>query len=314
MIITKDNLLRFIREQRYVTPTIISENFETSTMIASAALSELAKDKLIGITDLKLGSSPYYYDIMQKDCLVELGKKHLSKYEKDVFDRLENEQIINDLSMTIQERLAVDKIKDFAKPLEISFKGQDYKFWVWYLRNLKETREQILEVLKSNLGDDEKDAKPQIKEEPKPKIEENIMPKKVVSQVQTRPEIRKEVSSNVNSVPESSINVESNPFAQVHESQENKEEQFIENYLRKHYLKIENKNKSERGIKYEASIKVNSLNIYIDCFFFSKKPTDSDILSFYTSSLRPKIVFVTNAPKKIFNLSESLDNLTIVNV
>lgn len=43
MILTKDNLLRFVRGKKYLTPTHIAESFKTNTMIASAALSELSK-------------------------------------------------------------------------------------------------------------------------------------------------------------------------------------------------------------------------------------------------------------------------------
>ena len=87
-MLTRDNIIRFICEKKYVTPTNIATNFNTTTTIASAALSEIAKDKIIGITYLKLASSPYYYDLKQRECLVEIGEKHLTKYEKEVFFKI----------------------------------------------------------------------------------------------------------------------------------------------------------------------------------------------------------------------------------
>ena len=131
MILTRDNLLRFVREKKYVTPSTVSEPFETSTMIASAALGELTKDKLLSVTHFKLGSSPYYYDPRQKEALIEIAEKHFSKLDKDIFLKLQQNQILNDKSLSVQERLAIARIKDFAIPLEISYNGLDLNFWVW---------------------------------------------------------------------------------------------------------------------------------------------------------------------------------------
>jgi hypothetical protein len=152
MILTKDNLLRYIKQEKAVIPSSVAQVFDTTTTMASAALSELAKDKLIKITYLKLSSSPYYYDPKQASILIELGEKHLSKNEKDIFYKLKERQILNDNSLTIQERLAIGNIKDFAYLLEITNNDKNFKFWVWYQRNLDETKSQILEALnpKSN--------------------------------------------------------------------------------------------------------------------------------------------------------------------
>jgi hypothetical protein len=48
--------------------------------------------------------------------------------------------------------------------------------------------------------------------------------------------------------------------------------------------------------------------------YFFKKPSEAEIVKFYTSSMKSKIVFVENAPKKLFKLVENLENLELVNI
>ncbi len=326
MILTKDNLLRYVREKKAVTPTMVAESFDTTTMIASAALSELAKDKLIAITNLKLASSPYYYDLKQKSYLMELGEKHLSKHEKDIFLKLKQKEIVSDNSLTIQERLAIEKIKDFAVPLSINFQGNDMLFWVWYMRNVDETRKQILDALN-----------PSKKSSPPPASSNTIEPKKIVREIKeelseasvsssgsaqsqrTVPDFNKhQVGSQNLGQSQQQVRVQQQtpafkpPSAQ---SQEDSQiESFIEHFFRQNYLKIENKNKEEKGILYETSLQLNKMKIKIDCFYFYKKTNESELMKFHTSSLAPKIVFVVNCPKKLLKLSENIENLTIVNI
>ena len=295
MILTRDNLLRFIREKKYVTPAIISEIFETTTTIASAALSDLTKAKQIEITHLKLSSTPYYYDPRQRECLIDLGEKHLTNYDKEVFLILKKNQVVNDSNLSIQQRLAVERIKDFAVPLEFNYASRNLRFWVWYLRDINETKKQILEVLSGKSGGDSKSKK--------------------TSQARqtddgTKPSESQMTRASVQEKPVSDLLETSNGKIE----EESKNEMFIENYLRKNYLKIENKNKNDKFIRYTTSLTVNKLKIVFDCIYYLKKPNETQILKFYTSSNKPKIVFVENAQKKLFKLAQNLENLEIVNI
>lgn len=300
MILTGDNLLRFVKEKKAVTPMMVSEAFEISTMIASAALSDLHKKNLIAITNLKLSTSPYYYDTKQNSILIELGLKHLSGYEKEVFLKLKENEVINSTSLKIPEKLAIEKIKDFAKEINIEHNNKSMKFWVWYQRNLTETKKQIMDILNSN-------SKPKnnVKKIAEPKINKNII---------------KEIplNTNTNSVQErqkTEKNIEQPKFkSKVNNNFEDKVENYIENYFKNNYLKIENKQKTEKGISYSVKLNVNELEVDFDCFYFIKKPSEIDIIKFYSSSVKPKILFIQNVPKKLFKLSDNLENLTIINI
>jgi len=353
MLLTKDNLVKFVREKRYVTPTIIAESFETTTMIGSAALSELAQSKLVAISNIKLGSSPYYYDPLQKQCLIELGDKHLSGYEKEVFQKLKQFEIVNDNSLSIQEKLAMEKIKDFTLPLEVQHKDRNFKFWVWYLRDLNETKKLIIEALNPKVSVEPKEEialkKEKIVSKPAATVHQDskitTSPRVVEQQaqhssIQQRQVLQSRYSQAENNRPSNEANSENfeeenlSPESHVElkhektESQitlpkrefkpmnggENQVEHFIEKYLYENNLKIENKNKTEKGILYSTLLKGTNLQIHIDCFYFTKKPTEGDLIFFYTSSMKPKIVFIENAPPKLFKLVENIQNMTLVNI
>ncbi len=348
MILTKDNLLRFIREKKYVTPTTIADSFETTTMIGSAALSELAKDKLVYITHLKVGSSPFYYDPLQKAAITELGDKHLSKYDKEIFEKLKQDQVINDLGLSIQERLAVERIKDFAQLLEIKFGEKTLKFWVWFLRDIKETKSQILEALnlKNNSKENSNHSIPtssqsvhssnsQSQNNYNTNVNKNMQSYQNSSNSQisnqTYPEknYHKDISQNnqnhdiFSSNSSSSQHIKNTTNSQYIEPivengenniEERKLELSIERFMQENYLKVENKNTKANYIEYSASLMINNMKIKFDCRFFKKKVTEADIITFYTSSPKPKIIFIRNAPKKMQKLSERLDNLEVVNL
>ena len=353
MLLTKDNLVKFVREKKYVTPTIIAESFETTTMIGSAALSELSQSKIVAISNIKIGSTPYYYDPLQKQCLIELGEKHLSGHEKEVFQKLKQHEIVNDNLLSIQEKLAMEKIKDFASPLEVQHHERLFKFWVWYLRDLNETKKLIIEALNPKkevvqkeevLEKKEKVVRPMTNMHQESKITTSsrvveqqhraqpIMEQRQVlnnrySQSQNNKSINESNGENLeeeNFSDETSMQVKqekSEPQITLPKREfkpmnggENQVEHFIEKYLFENNLKIENKNKTEKGILYSTLLKGTNLQIHIDCFYFTKKPTEGDLIFFYTSSMKPKIVFIENAPPKLFKLVENIQNMTLVNI
>lgn len=301
MLLTKDNLKRFVREKRYTIPSEVASEFETSTMIASAALSELTKDSGVKVTHLKLSSSPYYYDSNQREALQELAEKHFSSTEKNLYENLKQSQIINEISLTIPQKLSMEKIKDFYEELEISNKGKDMKFFVWYLRDLKETKKQIMDYLKDDSPSASQDS-------PKKEIKkENTSQLKVEKKIEEQ-----EVKSKSSFEGKQSFDFE--PQEEIAPVKVDKVQEFIEGYLHKNYLKIEEIDKVQNGTLYCAILRVNSLEVSFDCMYFSKKPQEADLVKFYTSSMKPKIVFVENAPKKLFKLAENLENLEVVNI
>lgn len=330
MILTKDNLLRFVRQNKYVTPTTIAHEFETTTMIASAALSELAREGSLGITYFKLSSSPYYYDIKQPESLQEFAEKHFTGNELNVYRKVKEQQIVSKGSLTIPEQLAIERIQDFAKKLELEYDQKEYIFWVWYLRNINETKKQIESYFSGSQKQQSTSSQKQTKQErtiEKENIQKELEEKEKQSpqrKIETQDEEydsqqqnsqsqknRPKVTQNTSS--QSNFNSNTNEFQGIN-NQKDEYEQFIENYFHKNYLHIENKQKTPNGISYIVSLQLNSLQVTFDAFYFSKKPQEAEVISFYVSSIKPKILFVKQAPKKLYKLSEELNNLEIVNI
>ncbi len=211
------------------------------------------------------------------------------------------------------------------------------KFWVWFLRNIDETKKQIKDALA-----------PQKEAKPKATPKQNNQSKKVESVMSSVPQMQRQMpqkqtvqrqqasiqtaeSQNINSyaghesVNYNNHNNQTIPLNAPRQNrsnqrqlninyEQNQTENFIENFLHDNYLRIENKNKEEKGIFYSVVLQMNKLNVKFDCIYYYKKPNEAELIKFYTSSLKPKIVFIENCPKKLFNLSNNIENLTIINI
>lgn len=308
MILTKDNLLRFVQQQKYVLPTTIANEFDTTTMISSAALSELAKDKSLGITYLKLSTSPYYYDIEQPEALQELAEKHLEGNEYSVYQKLKEQQILPKNALSIPEQIAIEKIQDFAKKIELEWQEKQYTFWIWYLRDLNETKKQIQNYFSGSA--EQQKSQPETK-----KKQEHTTTQTSTTHTNTNSPKTTNPSNNNNIIDNSSQTNHSTPTQSLNITPEkNQYELAIEQYLQKNNLYIENKQKSEKGILYNVKLSLNSFSIEIDCFYYHKKPSEAEIINFYTSSIKPKILFINQPPKKLYKLIQDLDNLEIINL
>ena len=279
MLLTKDNLVRFIREKKFVLPQQVSENFETTTIVASATLCELVKDNLVGITNLKLASSPYYYDKKNLSCIIEIGEKHLKSYEREVFEKAREVQVLNKSALSIQHALACERISDFLYPLEIEHNKIKYNFYIWFERDFNKTKIQILDALKGK-KDSTNESEPKKRNPQNEKIEEKIVEKK----------------------------------SQISNENFEKEEDLLENYFSKHNLQILSKEIFKKTINYKVRGYIQKISVIFDCVVFFKKPSEGEIISFYTSSQNPKIVFLKTHTKKFEKLFEELENFTLVEI
>ncbi len=287
MLLTRDNLIRFLKEKGVLTPSQVSEEFKTSTIIASATLSELIKRKEAEITNLKIGSSPFYYDPLQREKLVSIGEKYFNGTEKEVFDKLIKFEIINESNLTLQERMVVKSMTDFAICIEIEFKEKTYKFWIWYLRNISETKKHILEAFK------QKDKQRKVEEEKSIKPQQNI-----ISNYEKQSNSYSPIKRDIGESRINEINVT----------------EKIENFLSNLNLTVIEKTKNKDDLYYKVESKIGKIRIIFECKFFDKKIIEKDIIDFYISSISPKIIFVKVVTKKIEKLIANFENLTLIHI
>ena len=285
MLLTKENLIRYLRERKYLLPIDVSKEFDTTTTIASAALSDITSEKYIGITTLKSGGSPFYYDIAQKKCLEELAEKYLNNSLKDLYNKIKTKKILNENHLSIQEKMEIKHLKDFLEEVEIKNENINLKFFIWYELDIESTKKQIENYFKN------KDSNP-IKKEEKKEVEKNEK-SQVVQKTLLEKDLRKEKTT---------------------EETNFKGANTIDDFIQKNNLILIEKTKITNGIKYLFQLKLEDFNVVIEGILFDKKITQKDIIQFYVSTQKPKIVFTNNISKSLISKFTDFENLSIVNI
>jgi len=140
-----ENILK-LAQTKPVQPTEVAKNLKVTSIIASALLSELVRDKQLKISSLNVGSSPLYYVPANKHQLQNYIDK-LNDKDKKTTLLLQKEKILRDKEADPITRVTLRNIKDFAQPLEVGANEQKEVFWKWYLLGDKETEELIKKKL-----------------------------------------------------------------------------------------------------------------------------------------------------------------------
>ncbi len=142
----KNKIYEFVKENGPVLPVQVAKHVSIDVIFASAILSELVKEKVIFVSNTKIGNSPVYYVNGQKEKLVFLYK-YLNEKFKKAFEILKEKKIIRDSSCEPWLRVALRQIKDFAKPLSVRIGEKEELFWKWYLLPNEEIKPLIAKIL-----------------------------------------------------------------------------------------------------------------------------------------------------------------------
>jgi len=136
---THNKIINILKEKGPSLPIQISKQIGLSSLFVSAFLSELAGEKKIKISYLKVGGSPLYYLEGQEE-LLESFHKFLHPREIEAFLLLKKKKILKDSEQNPTTRVALRSIRDFA----IGFKKQEEIYWRYYLVSESE----VIELLK----------------------------------------------------------------------------------------------------------------------------------------------------------------------
>jgi len=131
------------------------------TMLIGAMLSSLIGSGEVFISTLKVGSSPLYY-VPEHESKLEEFISYLNEKDRRAFNLLKDNKLLQDSLLDPLTRVSMRTIKDFAKPLEIDFKGQKVLFWRYYLVSKDEAT-----ILAKNIFKDALSAKSSVDESPK---------------------------------------------------------------------------------------------------------------------------------------------------
>lgn len=123
----KEKIIVILRKNGPSLPVHIAREIESSILFTSAFLSELASEKRIKISHMKVGNSPLYY-LSGQEQLLEKSSHYLKSKEKEAFTLLKEKKFIKDSGQDPAIRVALREIKDFAIP----FKKDEEIFWRYF--------------------------------------------------------------------------------------------------------------------------------------------------------------------------------------
>ena len=121
----------------------IRKALKTDSFLVGATLSSLLSRKVVKVTHLKKGSSPFYYVPTQEPLLEKFIDQHNSK-DQAAIQKLRESQVLRDRDLELIDRVALRQVKDFAKEVVAQVPGGQILFWRYYLL----TEAQAIELIK----------------------------------------------------------------------------------------------------------------------------------------------------------------------
>lgn len=145
----KDKILAYLKMKGPIVPTDLSSYLGIQSMIASAYLSDLTASKQVLISRLKFGNSPLYYLPEHHEKLEEFSS-HLHQREQEALAMLKREGVLREKFVDPVVRVALREIKDFAVPLEVTYRGEVEVFWKLWSLSPEESKEKIRQFLETS--------------------------------------------------------------------------------------------------------------------------------------------------------------------
>jgi hypothetical protein len=139
---SKDAVLRIVQMKGPVIPNQVRKEIGGENLFIGAVLSELASEGKVKVTHTKIGGTPAYYCPGAESRLVSLIP-HLNEKDRKTAELLKQRRILKDSDLTPLLRVSLRNIHDFAKPLEVSIRGQREIYWKWYLVPTNEAEQLI---------------------------------------------------------------------------------------------------------------------------------------------------------------------------
>ena len=124
----KNKIVEIIRQRGPSLPIHVIKGVELSILFASAILSEMVSNRMLNVSNLKVGGSPLYYISGQEEMLDNFYT-YLPSKEKDTFLLLKKHKILEDDKLQPALRVAIRGIKDFAVLLSMKTETGEKIFW-----------------------------------------------------------------------------------------------------------------------------------------------------------------------------------------
>ena len=145
---TKAKILSLIKIRGPSLPVHIAGQTGLDILFAAVLLSELANEKEIKISNLKVGGSPLYF-MQGQEFKLENFQNYLPGKEKEAFSLLKQKSILEDRKQEPSIRVALRNIKDFAFPVLIDKgRGQEL-FWRFYNIPEEDAKSKLKQEIKA---------------------------------------------------------------------------------------------------------------------------------------------------------------------
>ncbi len=159
--VQREDVLNLMKRMGPIVPVELRKKLKADTFLIGAVLSELASRGLVKLTNLKKGSSPFYY-LPGQENLIETLIPFLNEKDQRTANWLKEVKVIPDKNLDLLKRVSLRKITDFAKPLKaIDSNGMEVLFWRYY----SYPEEDAIDFLKNGPKKEENSEQPLVQEE-----------------------------------------------------------------------------------------------------------------------------------------------------
>lgn len=180
--VNHEKIIEVIKRRGPSLPIQISKEVGLSSLFVSAFLSELAGEKRVKISHLKVGGSPLYFLEGQEEQL-EKFSNYLHPREAEAFLLLKENRILKDTEQNPTIRVALRGIRDFA----IGFKKDEEIFWRYALT----PESEIISILEPKLKQEK------ISEPEKILVQEIIEVENILEKQKEQKEVRKKQTPEI---------------------------------------------------------------------------------------------------------------------
>jgi len=155
----KEEIKNYIKEKGPSLPSEIAKMIGKELLITNAILSEMVDEKILKVSNMKIGSSPLYF-LEGQEPMLENYVEYLSEIEKETIKLLKENKILDNSQLIPSVKLALTQLQDFAIPLKIKISGEEKIIWKYFL--VKDN--EVKSLLKGKIEKIEKKRKKERKE------------------------------------------------------------------------------------------------------------------------------------------------------
>ena len=152
----KQAILEILKNQGPCLPAVMASKIGLQLMMASVVLSDLKAEQAVKISSLKVGGSPLYY-LEGQEAMLENFIKHLPGKEREAFEILKKQGVLDEAPLEPAHRVALRNMKDFAFPLVLKTENGDRIFWHFHAVNEGDAKLRIEEMINKEAKDVKKE-------------------------------------------------------------------------------------------------------------------------------------------------------------